>query len=297
MRRRRYLAALGAGASGVLAGCSEFGGESTTAGATTGTPTEGTTTPPVAEAFELTQREGPGTTRLNEPWVFGFSVRNVTDARRTFRSTLSTRLEDGEWEQLEGEVSFEVDPGKTKTWQSPRFRLRFLRTVTYRLDALGTTWTVESMPLQLDYGLAYTSPVGLRITVGQVTFGDERPEGTEGGTATPTPTPMPPTAADAEGTKWAVVPIEVENPTDQSRSAPFPQEFTFRGDGETYPDEPIDHPNLFHRERALETDESLSGNLFYEVPADLNPNAVEIVLRRSYDEGDLEGEIEVVWDR
>lgn len=281
----------------MLAGCSESGGESTTAGATTGTPTGGTTTPPVARAFELTQREGPGTVRLNEPWVFGFSVRNVTDAGRTFRSTLSTRLEDGEWEQLEGEVSFEVDSGEIKTWQSPRFRFRFLRTVTYRLDALGATWTVESTPLQLDYGLAYTSPVGLRITVGQVTFRDERPDGTEGGTATPTSTPMPPTVADAEGTKWAVVPVEVENPTDQSRPAPFPQEFTFRGDGETYPDEPIDHPNLLYRDRALETNESLSGNLFYEVPADLDPNAVEIVLRRSYDQGDLEGEIEVVWDR
>ncbi|MFB6301733.1 MAG: DUF4352 domain-containing protein [Haloferacaceae archaeon] len=302
MRRRRYLAALGVGASGVLAGCSRSGGESTTArtGTETTTSTSGATTPSVSEAFEVTKRQGTETVRLNEVWVFGFSVRNVTDTTRTFRSTLSVKV-DGtdEWQQLQGEVAFEVGPGETKTWRSPPFRYKFLRTDTYRLDALGLTWTVESLPLPLDYGLTYTSPVGLQVTVGQVTFRSEKPEGAENGTATatPTPTPPPPTAADASGTKWAVVPLTVANPTDQARTAPFPKEFTFRADGETYPDVPLDHPDLYHRDRALEPGEPLSGNLYYEIPAGTDANAIEIVLQRSYNQGNLDGDIKVIWSR
>lgn len=297
MRRRDYLAALGAGASGFVAGCSESIGGDTTTAPTEGGTTTGPATPPVAEAFEVTEVHGTERTRLNEAWVFGFSVRNLTDDRRTFRSPLSTRVDGGEWRQFEREMAFEVDPGRVRTWRSPRIQFRFLRTISYRLDALGATVTVEVIPLRLDYGLAYTSPVGLRITVGQVTFRDEQPTGREDGTPTPTPTPPPPTAPDASGTKWAVVPIEVENPTEQARPAPFPEEFTFRADGETYPDVPIDHPDLFYRDRSLEPGEPLSGNLYYEVPAGLDANAVEVVLRRSYDQGDLSGDVEVAWDR
>lgn len=305
MRRRRYLAALGAGASGLLAGCSESGGGQTTAA----TATPGGTTPSVAEAFEVTKRGVTETTRLNEVWVFGFTVRNRTDTARVFRSTISSRIDGGEWRQFDRPLTLDVGPGEAKTWRSPRIKFQFLRSYTYRLDATGTTWSVEVIPLTLDYGLTYTSPVGLQITVGTILFRDEKPR-TAGdptatptstpastATSTPTPTPPPPTAADTGGTKWAVVPVEVQNPTDQPRSAPFPQEFTFRANGETYADVPLDRPDLFYRDRALKTGEPLSGNLYYEVPAGLDARDVEFVLQRSYDQRDLEGEIEVIWSR
>lgn len=328
MRRRRYLAALGGGASGLLAGCSAIGGDSPS----TGTATEstapstgtgsGTPSVPVAEAFELTQLDVTKQTRLNEPWAFGFSVRNRTDTKRVFRTTISARVDGGEWRKFRGEASFEVAPGKIKTWQSPRLRFRFLRTVTYRLDALDETWTVEVLPLELDYGLSYTSPVGLQTTVGQVTFRDEKPtgsgsgaDGTENGTATATPTAPPPTAADGSGTKWAVVPVTVENPTERARPAPFPQEFTFLADGEAAEDHDLDTPSLYHRDRSLEPSEPLSGNLYYEIPAGTDANDIEVVLRRSYSDGGVaetatagesetggsgsasDREIEVVWSR
>jgi hypothetical protein len=333
MRRRQYLAGLGAGTSGLLGGCSGFGGGSSSTGTatesaapSTGTGT-GTPSTSVAEAFELTQLDVTERTRLNEPWAFGFSVRNRTDTTRVFRSTISARVDGGEWRQFRGEASFEVAPGKIKTWQSPRLRFRFLRTVTYRIDALDETWTVEVLPLELEYGLSYTSPVGLEITVGQVTFRDEKPTGSASGTddtrngtdgtgnETTTPTAPPPTAADRSGTKWAVVPVTVENPTERARPAPFPREFTFLADGEAAQDHDLDTPSLYHRDRALEPDEPLSGNLYYEIPAGTDANDIEVVLRRSYSGGEVEAsdpsggsgteeggssggsEIEVVWSR
>lgn len=300
MRRRRYLAALGAGASGLLAGCSDSA-DPTTAGSpsptSTTSSTPGESTPPVSETFEVTKREPTDTTRLNDIWAFGFSVRNTTDAPHTFRSTISARVDGGEWRQFDRSLSIALDPGETKTWQSPRLKFRFLRTYSYRLDATGTVWSVEVLPLHLDYGRTYTSPVGLQITVDTVTFRNAKPGTTGNRTATTTPTPPPPTAADTGGTKWAVVPVSVENPTDRARSAPFPKEFTFRANGRTYEDVPLDHPDLYHRDRALETGEPLSGNLYYEVPAGLDANDIEFVLQRSYDQQDLSGDIEVVWSR
>lgn len=105
MHRRQYLATLGAGTSGLLAGCSLPGmgagpttdaGTEETAGTETGTGTE-TVTTSSPESFELTDLQATKTTRLNEAWGFGLSVRNVTSTARTFRSTLSAKPQGGEW--------------------------------------------------------------------------------------------------------------------------------------------------------------------------------------------------------
>ncbi|MFB6079858.1 MAG: hypothetical protein ABEJ81_02480, partial [Haloferacaceae archaeon] len=231
------------------------------------------------------------------------SVRNRTNTTRTFRTTISTRSDGGKWTTFKGETSFEVGPGKAKTWRSPRFEFHFLRTVTYRLDALGKTWTVKATPLKLKYGDAYTSPVGLETTVGRVTFRDEKPVTTANATATTTasdtatptptatPTQPPTTAADTGGTKWAVVPITVSNPTEKARPAPFPKEFTFRANGKTVPVVPLDTPKLYYRERSLKPNEHLSGNLYYQVSAGADADAMQVALNRSYSAG----KIEVVW--
>jgi hypothetical protein len=308
VRRRRLLAALTTGVTAPLAGCSLPGDGGGSAGATTDAPTTGTATPvPVAEAFELTRLQATESQRLNEPWGFAFSVRNRTGTDRPFRSTISTRRGDeSEWEPLGPPIEFGVPAGEVRTWKSPPGRFRYLVTVEYRLDALGTTWTVEVLPLTLLYGQTYTSPVGLRTTVESVRFEPTRPtDGTAAdgatatatgtGTATPTSTATP-TATTPDGeTKWALARIAVENPTDRERPAPFPQELTLgredRADGPSYEPRALDLSDLYLRERALAPGERHGGVLPYEVPADLAANDAEIVLSRSYDDG----EIEVRW--
>jgi hypothetical protein len=309
VRRRRLLAALTTGVTAPLAGCSLPGDGGESAGTTTGTPTDaagtGTATPvPVAEAFELTRLQATESQRLNEPWGFAFSVRNRTGTDRPFRSTISTRRGDeSEWEPLGPPIEFGVPAGEVRTWKSPAGRFRYLVTVEYRLDALGTTWTVEVLPLTLMYGQTYTSPVGLRTTVESVRFEATRPtdaatdEGGANATATPATTPTPtPTATTPDGeTRWALARITVENPTDRERPAPFPQELTLgredREDGPSYEPRALDLSDLYLRERALAPGERHGGVLPYEVPADLAANDAEIVLSRSYDDG----EVEVRW--
>jgi hypothetical protein len=269
---RRTL--LGAAAMTVVAGCSN-GGSADSESTATGTPTSTATTTPTgtgSATFEFETVDAPETVELNEPLSFAIRVRNVGSGRGTFTSGLSTRIDDGEWRALEGEVSMTLDAGEAGVWESPELTPRYLATVDYRLEAVDETWTIEVVPKRLSFSERYTTPDGLLLSILGGNFESTYPD--EDGTAAP------------EGDVWAVLRIDVRNSSQGTRTTPEASTFSLDVDGESAElDQSVtDDP---YESRSLPSRGAVRQDLVYAVPEGTTAEDLSVTWERSTERGDL----------
>jgi hypothetical protein len=230
--------------------------------------------------------DAPDSVQLNVPFGFEISVRNTGSRERTFRSKLSTKVGDGAWKTAEGEISVPVPAGEVRTWKSPRGKPPYLQTYHYRLEAFGATWSTEIVPKRLDFGLSYTTPLGLSLNVlgadfqAQYSGSDATATSGDDGVAAP------------DGKVWGVLPMEVRNRADSTQSLPAPDEFVLHLDDRTYRPTPDVSSNPYEG-GSLDGGTTRTGELVYAVPEGTRPRDVEVTWEASLDGGD----VKVTWDK
>jgi hypothetical protein len=265
---RRTL--LGAAGMAVVAGCSN--GDSSGSGAT-GTPMPTRTKTGTGSAdFEFEGVQAPDSVALNDTLAFAIRVRNVGSGRGTFTSGLSTKVNDGEWRAVEGEVSMTLDPGEPGVWESPELTPRYLGTLAFRLDAVEETWRIEVAPKRLSFGERYTTPAGLLLSVLGGSFESTAPDGN----GTPAP----------DGMVWAVMRVDVRNSRQEAQSTPAPPTFALAVDGVSREmdlsatDDPYEDSSLAGRG-------GRRGDLVYAVPEETTAEDVSVTWERSSERGEL----------
>lgn len=188
MYRRRVLSRVGAAVAGLgpsLAGCAaerRSSGESAPPTDTTHSVETTASTPPTpdgsGEAFELVAIDAPGTVEISEPWRFGFAVRNVADAARTFVTGWSFRTPEADWRRqawdtVDWTISFPVPAGETRRWQSPTTAFNNVARYEFRLDRFGATWSVETVPATRQLGEPYETLDRTVLTVEGLELGPD----------------------------------------------------------------------------------------------------------------------------
>ena len=249
-----------------IAGCSN-GGSSGSGSAETETPTATGT----AE-FEFEGVNAPDTVELNEPISFAIRVRNVGSGRGTFTSGLSTKVGDGEWRSLEGEISMPLDAGEAGVWESPEVTPRYLATVSYRLDAVDEAWSISVGPRRLPFDERYATPSGLFVSVVGGRFESTYP--TDGGTTAP------------DGSVWAVVRVDVRNRLQEAQPAPDASTFTVESGGEVreLAQSVTDNP---YEGGELATRTVRRGDLVVAVPEGTTPGNLTVTWEQSTENGDV----------
>ena len=312
MRRRRALRTLAAAGLVPAAGCSVLDDGSTPTASPTATPSSTTTSSPsptasvpanVDAAFDVAGIDASEETELNVPWGFTVRVRNATSNPQIFESTLSVRKRGSEWETFEGALRFRVPPGETRGWESPLRGFAYLGSFDYRLDALSHTWSVDVVPKTVSFDVSYTTPEGLVMTIGDVTFRSTDPSDgetpdpaprTDGFTPTPTPLPEPTPSPAEPGERWALFPLTVGKRGEGTAMAPDPGEFTVRLKDGTAVGPPADLAwSRVYRAVELAPNERIHGFLPVQVPAGTRDFDVVVGWTNSYEEGD----VEVSWDK
>jgi hypothetical protein len=265
MDRRTFLGAAG---MAVVAGCSNGGSSGSGA---TGTPTSTPTGTGSAE-FEFEGVQAPDAVELNDPLAFAIRVRNVGSGRGTFTSGLSTKVDDGEWRALEGEISMTLGPGESGVWESPELTARYLGTVAFRLDGVDETWRIEVGPKRLSFAEEFATPGGLLLSVLGGNFESTAPD--EDGTPAP------------DGQVWAVMRVDVRNSRQEAQPTPPPSTFTLAVDGDlrdmdqSVTDDPYEDGSLAGRG-------GRRGDLVYAVPEGTTAEDVSVTWERSTERGEL----------
>ncbi|WP_338738234.1 hypothetical protein [Haloplanus salilacus] len=269
MDRRTFLGAAG---MAVVAGCSNGGSSRSEA---TGTPTPTPTPTPTGTGsadFAFEGVDAPDEVELNDPFSFAIRVRNAGSGRGTFTSVLSTKVDDGEWRALGGKVSMTLDGGESGVWESPDLTLRYLSTVSFRLDAIDETWRTDVVPKRLPFGESYTTPSGLLLSILGGSFESTYPD--EDGTPAP------------DGQVWAVMRVDVRNSRQEVQPTPEASTFTLDVDGDeremdqSVTDDPYEDGSLAGRG-------GRRGDLVYAVPEGTAADDVSVTWGQSTDRGEL----------
>lgn len=181
MNRRQFLAGLGGTG---LAGC--MAGEGTPTEATVSrtptpkpapTPTVERSTPTADEGvvarstwFDLVDVDAPDEVEIGESYTLAFSVRNTSERTRTFSTRI--RIEPpGSDGGADPDLSREtVVPGEIVTLESRSFTGRRLGTVHHTLATFEHRVSVDVVARRLPFGLGYTTPTGVLLTVLRIRF-------------------------------------------------------------------------------------------------------------------------------
>ena len=284
MRRRAFLGMVGAAA---LAGCS--GEDSPGADSTaTPTPTATTTGTQGSAEFEFVGVEIADTVQLNVPESFALGVRNVGSAEGTFTSPLRTKLGDGEWNTA-GDISMTIPAGEPGEWRSARFAPSYLETIRFHLVAFDEQWSIQAVPKELDFGLQYNVPTGLRLNALGGSFETEYPTATNE-TAT-NGTAVTPTAAP-DGETWAVMRLDVRNRLREPLTAPEASEFVLEVDGERRSQHQSVSDNPYEG-GTLDARTVRRGDLVYAVPEGTRVRDLTFRWESSLPDGD----VKVIWTK
>lgn len=272
MHRRTALAVCGASLAS-LAGCSDADDPSPS----TDTPTDTRTAPADPAAFEFVGVDAPAEVGVATPYEFDARVRNTASETRRFASTLSLRVEGGEWHTFEEEVSTEVDPDSVGTVGASLGVLPYLNNYEVRLDALDATWTVRTVPERLAFGEAYTTPRGISLAVMGGRF--EETYGTGGNQTATTPEP---------GNRWVIVLLELRNTTGSDKQTPALGSFVLTVGDDRYP------TRLADPRRRVDVGAGTTTRLElpYVVPEETTAENLSVEWRQQYNQGTAA----VVWE-
>lgn len=239
--------------------------------------------------FEFVGVEAPDSVQLNVPESFALGVRNVGSAEGKFTSPLRAKLGDKEWNTT-GEVSMTIPAGKTGEWRSPRFVPRYLGTIRFHLVAFDEQWSVEVMPKELDFGVGYNVPTGLRVNALGGTFETEYPtpsnetDTTTNGTLTSTTAP--------DGETWLIMRLDVRNRLQEPLTTPEASDFILEVNGERR----SQHQNVSddaYESTSLDGRTVQRGDLVYAVPADTQVQDLTFWWESALPEGN----VKVIWTK
>jgi hypothetical protein len=266
MRRRFFLSSLGLTA---LAGCSS---------------NENSDNPNSGEGgFELVSLDVPRQVPSTAQVTFRFQVRNTSSQRNTFTSPIEERQGDT-WTQVD-EVSLPLDSGETGTTQSSQLPFPYLGTRQYRLAAVNRTWSISTVPLQLQFRDQYVVPDGLLISVlgGSFETTYPQPDNETARNETVTSTPTTPSSDNI----WLIMRVDIRNRSqDNPVQSPDPSEFTLTTNGQRrQPNQAIATDP--YESRMLDPRMVIRGSFVYSVPSDTAPDDVRMSWETSYSEGRL----------
>jgi len=284
VNRRRLLVFA---AASVLPGCAGNTSSDPTTSPTT-SATDGKRTPPpvaddVAAAFDVVRIDARAQVKLNNGWGFSVTVQNTTDSPLTFASPLSFRARGGEWEQFGGQIRIPTAAGGTATWKSPTSAFAYLGRYDYRLDAVDRTWSVETTPKTVDFGVYYATPSRLTLNVTDVVVRS----------APPTPTEKMPTngTTTPDSGAWLVATLEVRNRGGDEKRTPRASGFSLAVDGAGRRSPDLSRSSYEATE--LEAGSQVSGTLTYPVPDGTGDVDVTVCWEQQYDDG----RVAASWDR
>ncbi len=212
---RRTVLSLVAGL--VLAGCGGSEGSGPTDVATEPSTVAG------PAGLSVAGIETPDTVPVNTLYGIVVDVENPTETRRRFDSGVSVQFGD-EWRAVDATLSGAVPAGETARFGARLPGFAFLGTYDVRVDATGDTAPVEAVPLERSFGESFRAPDGVSVVVAGGRFVSTYRGG--GGNATARTPP-----ADSQ---WAVVRVQIQNPTGEQVEFPPYGAFVAVVDGERY---------------------------------------------------------------
>ncbi|WP_226042608.1 hypothetical protein [Natrinema sp. DC36] len=267
MDRRAFLVAAGV----AIAGC--------TGGSETESPSDETGTGSASETGELavTDVSVPGTVGIGSTVSLSVTVRNDADAEESYESSVSRRIRNGEWTELDTTVEISVPAGETVTEDVAVPAYEYLAAGTYRLDDGEHLARTAFVKRELELGESYTTPNGVRLTVSDVTFPDSYTYDTGDGTET---------IDAAEGEKLAVTHLSAENTTDSTVRTPGTEEAVLRRDEHEFGDMSFDSNVDKYTGGELEAGARIEGNIASDVPVDERREDLRVGYEQSFEEGE-----------
>jgi hypothetical protein len=285
--RRRYLAL----ATASLAGCLDRPGRPPDDTATphtdepdTDTPTPSPTATPEPASFRVEDLSVPDAATIGQRLTVAATVRNVGGQAGRAVVPLAIDRGTGEWSAVATIRSDTVRPGQTAIVEGPPLTPSTLPALRLRVGDRQTTVSVE--PPVLAVGEPFSTRAGVAVEVTGISFAPSYEYHVDGDAREAEATP---------GWKWAMVEIEVDNPTDGPAATPTYEEFGLvRPLSGTQYDPVIDRKEVArYGGGALLAGADRNGRVVFEVPDGVRAADLRIAWSRTY--GDI-GAATVYWE-
>jgi hypothetical protein len=285
--RRRYLAL----ATASLAGCLDRPGGPPDDTATpntdapdTDTPTPSPTATPEPASFRIEDLSVPDAATIGQRLTVAATVRNVGGQAGKAAVPLTVDRGDGNWKNVGTLRTDTVQPGQAAVVEGPALTPSTLPELRLRAGDRQTTVSVE--PPVLAVGEPFSTRAGVAVEVTGISFAPSYEYHVDGDARVAEATP---------GWKWAMVEVEVDNPTDSPVSTPTYEEFgLLRPLSGTQYDPAVDRNEVArYRGGALLAGADRAGRMVFEVPDGVRAVDLRIAWSRTY--GDI-GAATVYWE-
>lgn len=276
MLRRKFVSLVAVGVSG-CATTEPDGGTQTPTTKKSGPNNESAAT----ASFEV-EVVAPEQVEIGEEFSINLKITNTGTDDGTFRTAVLAKTSESAFEELQT-IEVDVPAGETVTREGTSATFRYMTTITYKLAATETTWSINFVSANKRFGESITTPdnvtcvakeVDLKSTYTYTNYNGEQAE-----------------EAAGDGKQWAFLTFRAENTAGKPEFIPLESDISLLAGNSQYDTKYIRKEEGRYEGGEVQAGIVREGWLAYEIPAELSKDDLKV----AYSETFVQGDFAVYW--